>query len=1200
VSTLTFQIDSGTSSTNTATYLRDGAAAGYDVTAKLAIVKTGAGTLDLSSLSAGNQGYGGGLTVNGGTLTYNSTATIAGLGSSNITLGGGTLNYASNGSGTINRTVALTDATTSTLKNEAGTITVSSIISGSGSLTKSGAGTLILSGVNTFSGGLTLDSGTIRIANDSAPGSGTLTLNGGTFAANTAAQNRNVSCAITIGGDVVFGDTTLNSTITSLATVNLGAAMRTLTINNTQTQFSAVTGTGGIIKEGPGILKFQAGTTFSGGFTLNNGTVLVNDGAGLGNGTLTLNGGNLATSGGTARSLANAVVVGGNVTVGQAVTNTGNITLTGSMALGAATRTFTTLVPTQFNGTISSTGGGLTKDGAAKLTLVGNSSYTGTTTLTTGTLALGGSGTSTIPGNVTITGGELTYSNATSNQIADSANLILTSGNFAMGNHSDTINSMAMSGGNLSLSSGTLTLAVASSFTGGNIAIIGATSGRINTSAATTLGNTTFDYNHSSLDATQGLVLGGNLSVDPASVASFANLSVGIGLINLNGANRTVDVGAGSSLTLDWAIINSASNSKGILKEGAGTLNLNQNNTFDGGITLHAGTLDLNHAGATGTGTLTLEGGILDNTSGSAITLSNNNAQIWNADFTFTGTDDLNLGTGNVSLGSSRQVTVSDNTLTVGGVISGAHGLTKLGVGTLAINGSNTYTGSTVVSAGTLATGGADKITDASAVVVAADGTLALGGSETVGSISGAGNFSLADTLTTGGDDSDTTVSGIVSGAGGLTKTGSGTLSLSGANTFSGATNITEGTLAFAGVAALGGTSGVTLSNGAGLAYSGATDTFSKNITVTAANTGALSNSGGGVLTLAGTLTKNGSVLRFAQGSFSITGGITGSAADSDVYYESGGTISLNATNTYNGPTYILNGTTVNANAAGALPTDTLTALTINDAGSSLVLGADQTIASLVGDANASLNLSTHSLTINTTTTTTYSGSLSGSGDLVKSGSGTQTLAGDGSAFTGTATINAGTLKASAANALGGNSTLIVNTGGSLLVTADEALGAADITLASATTGNGTVASLAFTGTYNGTVGALTLTNDSVIDLGEGSIVIHFASLAMNAHTLDIYNWTGTTLWEHGDGNNTDQFYVDGAVSSSDLSRISFYSSLDTNSFVGSGYQILSGTYQNEIIPVPEPATFAAAFLLLAAFALRNACQKRLRSDSFS
>jgi hypothetical protein len=85
----------------------------------------------------------------------------------------------------------------------------------------------------------------------------------------------------------------------------------------------------------------------------------------------------------------------------------------------------------------------------------------------------------------------------------------------------------------------------------------------------------------------------------------------------------------------------------------------------------------------------------------------------------------------------------------------------------------------------------------------------------------------------------------------------------------------------------------------------------------------------------------------------------------------------------------------------------------------------------------------------------------------------------------------------------------------------------------------------------------------------------------MNGYTLSIYNWTGTTLWDGGTGNNTDQFYVNSAVGDSDLSRISFYSSSLPNSFAGTGYQIIGGSFANQIIPVPEPETYATAALLL-------------------
>jgi hypothetical protein len=78
---------------------------------------------------------------------------------------------------------------------------------------------------------------------------------------------------------------------------------------------------------------------------------------------------------------------------------------------------------------------------------------------------------------------------------------------------------------------------------------------------------------------------------------------------------------------------------------------------------------------------------------------------------------------------------------------------------------------------------------------------------------------------------------------------------------------------------------------------------------------------------------------------------------------------------------------------------------------------------------------------------------------------------------------------------------------------------------------------------------------------------------------LKIYNWSGTTLWEGGTGNNTDQIYF-ASGASGNLDRISFYSDFG-NAFLGNGYQILGGEFANQVIPVPEPETSATGALLL-------------------
>lgn len=131
----------------------------------------------------------------------------------------------------------------------------------------------------------------------------------------------------------------------------------------------------------------------------------------------------------------------------------------------------------------------------------------------------------------------------------------------------------------------------------------------------------------------------------------------------------------------------------GLTLAGGGTLVLGGANTYMGGTTINAGTVQVN------------AGGTIDNTSGTAVTLTSNNTPSWNADFTFTGTNNLNLGTRAVTRGATRQVTVAAGNLTVGGAIGdggSGFGLTKVGAGALTLGGANTYTGTTTVTAGTL------------------------------------------------------------------------------------------------------------------------------------------------------------------------------------------------------------------------------------------------------------------------------------------------------------------------------------------------------------------------------------------------------------------------------------------------------------------------------------------------------------------
>lgn len=244
---------------------------------------------------------------------------------------------------------------------------------------------------------------------------------------------------------------------------------------------------------------------------------------------------------------------------------------------------------------------------------------------------------------------------------------------------------------------------------------------------------------------------GGGTVTLPGTISSApSNTNIGTNFIFSStvaaALSSTIAISSGAVLSLSTASPGSITLSG--ITSGAGELNftgsgtsiLTASNTFTGNKTLTSGRLDIGNASALGTiaGTFNINGGTIDNSTGGPLTLLNY-PQSWGGDFSFTGTNALNMGTGAVALSANRQVTVNSNTLTVGGAISGSFSLTKAGSGTLLLSGTNTYSGGTTITAGTLTLGSANSLLNAGSVTLNG-GTLRTGSggtgySETMGAL---------------------------------------------------------------------------------------------------------------------------------------------------------------------------------------------------------------------------------------------------------------------------------------------------------------------------------------------------------------------------------------------------------------------------------------------------------------------------------
>ena len=587
--------------------------------------------------------------------------------------------------------------------------------------------------------------------------------------------------------------------------------------------------------------------------------------------------------------------------------------------------------------TLAGTGGiagnnGLTKTGAGTLTIANSNTFVGATTISAGTLALGSGGTSgslanmaivdnsalvinrsdavaistvitgtgsftnagggtttlsvtnTYAGNTTVKAGTLQMTD--SGNLAPASTLVLSGGQFTRASQNFTpVKSNAYKFGLAVTADSTVTTTATTTrtvhFDSANITAVPGTTLLVTNAAAT--GTNHFKFYAGGFSYAGNLILGGNGGNNMAFLESYNTNDtlpdqVFTGVIS--GAGRIYKNIEGSSPGGNLIISNAA-------------------NTFSGGTELRAGYIGLGADSPLGTNRVTF--GFDFNPLGlyavdAARTLANdlyadaNSTSASTAagctNLTIKGSQNLTLA-GRIFIATNVQFfTVNNSALTtIAGVISNAAanslGIAKLGSGTLAIAGNNTYSGDTRANIGTLQLGAANVIPDGTGKGnLSVASTLDLNTfSETVNALNGAG---IIDTvaggsplLTIGGNNASGSFSGAIqntAGALALTKTGSGTQTLSGISTYAGNTVIGGGTFALTGIGSIGNSPSIAVSAGALFDVSGVTGGFTLGAAQTLSGFGSVkggvTNNGViapgasiGTLTLSNTPVLNGTVV---------------------------------------------------------------------------------------------------------------------------------------------------------------------------------------------------------------------------------------------------------------------------------------------------------------------------------------------------
>ncbi|HEY3898205.1 MAG TPA: autotransporter-associated beta strand repeat-containing protein [Chthoniobacter sp.] len=1040
-----------------------------DGSGQLALTQAGNGTVILTSNA---NSFTGATSVTVGTLQIGDGTSGNLTGTSGVTVSGsGTLAIDLADKAIFSPAINLSTTTSTLNAIESGTNTISGAITGSGAFNQNGSGTTILAGADTFTGATAVTLGTLQVGNGTA---GNLT---GT------------------SGVTVSSSGTLAIDLANQATFSPGVTLNSATLNaiqsGTNTISGVISGSGAFNQNGTGTTILTGASTFTGTTTVNSGTLLVNGSLVVGN-TVTVN--PTGTLGGTGTINDAVNVTGGTLQPGSGTTagtlTVGSLVLgstsTYSIGLGTASDSVAVLNDLSINGNLKinelggfgignytlftyggmETGSYILTGGSANVTGLGI--FTGAISYSNGevvlTVSLGGA--QYWDGSKTTADG--TISGGTGNWNASTTNWTNSTGTTNSAWQSQTA-FFGGTGGTVTLTSpisaqGLVFNSSGYTLAGSNVLTLTGTTPEIDVTANTsaTVGVRIAGTKGLNADGLGTLILtngsngysgGTNVESGILQVGTAAIVgSLGTGAISLsNGGSLSVVNVTGNVLTAN------VSNGVG----GVGTLNIDsaKTNTISGALTDGAtgllaltqsgtGTTILTNGGNTYSGATTVSGGILQvGTSSlagsisatSAVSIGNGGTltllKLSNSAFDSNVTDGLG-GTGTLNVNSTGSVTL-DGVLSDG---SGKLNLTQSGTGTTILAQTETYTGATTVSAGTLqiGNGSTGNLAAGSTVTVTNTGTLAIDLSNGTNKPT----FATASVILNGTgttlkviDTSTDLFTGIISGTGSFSEAGGGTTILAGLNTYTGATKVLSGTLEIGNATTPG-----TLGSGA--------------VTIGSGDTLMLVNSNSNTLTNPNTLANNisngtsgvGTLNVDSTNTNTVSGKLTDGAAGKLALTESGTgtTILTNSGNTFSGATSVGNAT---SGTAGILQIGTstlagsigaLSAVSIGDGGKLVLINdSSSTFANNVsngfgGTGTLNIDAATSAMTY------TLSGTLTnGSGTLAfdQSGAGTTILTNSGNTFTGATTITAGTLQIGTSTLAGsiGNTSAVALSDGSTL-----------------------------------------------------------------------------------------------------------------------------------------------------------------------